>query len=165
MTKRGRPPVSESAMLAVWRLVREEMHREGHANVSKACTAVMKRAKRGIRFKDPSLPPEEKLTDAIMSVERLRKRYYQAEQSRHDAATYPLLNARAAILEQTLPHAGLRHRLMGMVYREMELNGYAREGSTLPLDEKLNLALFGLYYTKSKRRPPFKKRQKARRAA
>lgn len=165
MTKRGRPPVTEAAMLAIWRLVREEMHREGHTNVSKACTAVMRRADGLIKFKDSRLSPGREVTDTIQSVERLRKRYYQAEQSRHDAEAYPVLHARAAILEQTLPLAGLRHRLMGMIYREMRLDGHHPDGSTLPHSEKSALAFFALYESKTKRRPHFKKRQKARKAA
>lgn len=145
VTKTGRPRTSgnEAGMLHVWRIVQEEMHRQNNFNVCRACQRVMKRRGGLLRFYDRSKKEHEQLVAVIKSWKALKTRYYEAEKARHDAERFPILHARTAHLEQSLPQDAASHLALQVKYKQMEKEGYARDGSTLPAEKRNELA--GLY--------------------
>lgn len=134
-------------MFVVWRLVEEEMHRAGHRIVKRACTAVLRRSDGLIKFIAPSKEPGKpyRITDDIRCADRMRKRYAEAENARHDPESFPLLHHRAKDLLATLPGTVERQRTITSTYEQMRLDGYHPDGSTLPPAERVNLAFFGHY--------------------
>ncbi|MEW6132071.1 MAG: hypothetical protein AB1591_02740 [Pseudomonadota bacterium] len=136
-------------MLAIWRMVREEMALRGARSVRQACRQIMERAG-AVKFKDSSKPGAP-LFDDIHDEGTLRQRYLVADKLRSDKARFPVLHLRALQFEQDLPKiaAGLAH--LGAVYADMARDGEHRCGLYLKHDEKFRLAFQSLY-TKRKRR-------------
>lgn len=147
MGKRGRPRITEAAMFAVWRLVEEEMHRSGHRLVRRACTAVLQRSGGLIKFikSSPEAGKPYRIADDIRCADRMRKRYADAETARHDPVGFPSLHHRAADLLATLPETVAREKALASTYEQMRVDGYHRDGTTLPTAERADLALLGQY--------------------
>lgn len=142
MTKKGRPRTSgnEAGMLHVWRMVQEEMYRRNNFNVCRACEGVMKRQGGLLRFYDRSRKEHEQLVAVIKSWKALKTRYYEADKARHDAERFPILHARIARLEQSLPQDAATYLALQVKYKQMEKEGYSRDGSTLPSEKRHELA-------------------------
>ena len=90
-------------MLAIWRAVREEIHCRGAKSVRQACERLYyEHADELIKF----VGEHGELIDVINTAsgaDTLRQRYQTAERCRHDSKKYPMLHARAAVLEAVLP--------------------------------------------------------------
>ena len=110
-------------MLALWRLVQEEIHIRGAKSVRQACERVFyQRADELIKFSDES----GFVVDVIAGVsgaDTLRQRYQAAERCRHDAVKYPYLHHKAEHLLKILPGSFERIQAEKAAFKRREETG------------------------------------------
>lgn len=108
-------------MLAIWRIVQEEMHCRGAPSARQACERIFNNRADGlIKFVDSDGVLID-LISGLAGADTLRQRYLTANRCSKDAEKYPMLHARAAQLAQILPgtfekvkeeKAKIKHRMM-----------------------------------------------------
>jgi hypothetical protein len=154
MSKRGRPKTraDEAKMFAIWRLVRVEVDIHGAKGITKACRQIISRG--AINFTELDGQGKSFVADRVSAEsdkaasglgELLRQRYYSAEQARQDETNYPILSAKTQHYFQDLLIQRVRQAHTTAAYKKMAEDGYARDGSTLPKQDKTQLAIEGIY--------------------
>ena len=137
-------------MFAIWRMVREEVDLRGAKNISKACASIMQKG--SIVFTESGAMFDRVSAQANLDGELLRQRFYSADKARTNAGKYPILAARTEQYLNSLVQNLKREKHLSTVYQQMAKDGYARDGSTLPAQDKAALAFGDIYRPRSEKR-------------